>query len=123
MDFLAVFGGIGLLFLVIGLICLMMLVRQINRSNRLLREGNCIMAEVSEIRRNYNITLNGRYPYRVIGRYRDMYGNIHIFKSRNLFFNPDALLKDNMVKVYVDGDSFKYYYMDIDEILPKVVEH
>ena len=30
---------------------------------------------------------------------------------------------DGRVKVYVENDSFKHYYVDVDEILPQYVEH
>ena len=56
-------------------------------------------------------------------RYQDMYGNVHIFKSRDLYFDPTDLFKDQMVKVYVDGDNYKRYYVDIDEVLPNVIEY
>ena len=55
--------------------------------------------------------------------YKDGYGNVHIFKSRNLMFDPGEFLKDNMVRVYIEGENYKHYYVDIDEILPKVFEH
>lgn len=50
-----------------------------------------------------------------------MYGNIHIFRSRNLSFDPTPPLTDQMVRVYVEGENFKHYYMDIDSVLPEVM--
>ena len=37
------------------------------------------------------------------------------------FRDPELLGKK--VKVYVENDNFKHYYVDVDEILPKYVEH
>ena len=122
-PFLLIFGGIGLLFLVIGLIFLIIEIRKKTWNTKLLRSGNYIMAEISEVRMNYAVNVNGRYPFIVVCRYQDMLGNVHMFKSRNLYFDPSGLFKDQNVKVYVDGEEFKHYYVDIDEILPNIIEH
>ena len=52
-----------------------------------------------------------------------MNGCIHTFHSRNIFFYPAGMMKNNMVKIYTRPDNFKKYYMDIDEILPEVQMH
>ena len=121
--FLLIFGGIGLLFFVLGVIFLIVELKKKLRNDKLLGAGNYVMAEVLEVTLNYNVAVNRRHPYIVRCRYQDMYGNVHIFKSRDLFFNPTDLLKDRMVKVYVDGENYKHYYVDIDEVLPNVIEH
>lgn len=121
--FLLIFGGVGLLFFVLGLIFLIMEFGKKFRNDKLLKSGNYVMAEIFEVELNYNVTVNMRHPYAVRCRYQDSYGNVHIFKSRNLLFDPTDLFKDQMVKVYVDGENYKNYYVDIDEILPNVIEH
>lgn len=121
--FLLIFGGVGLLFFVLGLIFLIMEFGKKFRNDKLLKSGNYVMAEIFEVELNYNVTVNMRHPYVVRCRYQDSYGNVHIFKSRNLLFDPTDLFKDQMVKVYVDGENYKNYYVDIDEILPNVIEH
>lgn len=121
--FKAVFCGLGAMLLIIGALCLYLEIRQRTRINRLISSGQYIMAEISEITMNYAVRVNSRHPYIVVCRYQDMYGNIHLFKSRNLFFDPATILKDQMVRVYVDGEDFNHYYMDIDEILPTVIQH
>lgn len=121
--FLYAFGGLGILFFVLGVIFLTLEIRKRLRCNRLLQSGNYITAEISEINLNYNVRINGRHPYIVICRYQDMSGTIHIFKSRNLSFHPDTLFLGQTVKIYTDSEDFKHYYMDIDEVLPKVILH
>lgn len=121
--FLLAFGGTGFVFLAVGLIFLMVKIKKKRLCNRLLRSGNYIMAEISEVTVNYNVSVNGRSPYVVECRYQDMAGNVHIFASRCLYFNPGPLLQNQMVKVYVEGDDYKHYYVDIDEVLPKVIRH
>lgn len=114
--FRAIFCGFGEVLLIASVLCLVIRTRV--RNNRLISSGQYIMAEISEITMNYD-----RHPYIIICRYQDRYGNIHTFRSRNLYFDPVPLLKDQMVKVYVDRDNFKFNYVDIDEVLPKVIWH
>lgn len=121
--FLGVFGGLGILFFVLGIIFLLIIISKKRRCTELVRKGNYIRAEICEVHCNYNVQINRRYAYVVKCKYQDALGRVHFFKSRNLMFNPETLLKDRIVKVYVDGENFKNYYMDIDELLPEVYEH
>ena len=121
--FLYAFGGLGMLFFILGVIFLTLEIRKRLRFNRLLQSGNYITAEISEINLNYSVRINGRHPYVVVCRYQDMMGTIHLFKSRNLSFDPGTLFQGQTVKIYVDGEDFKHYYMDIDEVLPKIIQH
>ena len=120
---LSVYGSMGLIFLAIGLVFLVIKIRRKQRCNRLLQSGSYIMAEIVETKINYNVRINGKSPYVVECQYWDMAGNVHIFKSRCLYFNPESLFKDRMVRVYVEGDNYKNYYVDIDEVLPRVIRH
>ncbi len=123
MVFRAAFGGLGVVLLAAGVLCLILEVRTRRRNNRLLNSGQYVLAEISEITMNYSIRINSRHPYIVKCRYQDMNGAVHVFRSRNLNFDPAPILRDQMVRVYVDGDDFRHYYMDIDSILPTVIEH
>ena len=121
--FLLIFGGIGTAFLLMGLPFLAVAIRRRKQMNRVLKEGHYITAEVCEVTRNYGVRVNNRYPFLIRCRYDDGMGNVHIFKSRNIFYVPDTLQVGCPVKVYVDPNNYKYYYMDIDEVMPKVMEY
>ena len=121
--FLFTFGGMGALFFTLGLVFLITLGNQKKNAQRLLDNGNYVVAEIFDISQNYNVSVNGRHPFVVSCTYEAVDGTVHIFKSRYLYFNPEPLLKNNVVRVYVDNDSFKKYYVDIDEVLPTIVEH
>ena len=118
-----IFCATGAALLITGVICLCTDIRKRVVGNRLINSGQYIMAEISEIVMNHAIRVNGRHPYVIVCRYQDMYGNIHTFRSRGLYFDPEPLLRDRMVRVYVDGESFKHYYVDIDAVLPEVIQH
>lgn len=117
------FGGTGLLFFLLGLIFLILYYTKKNKLKKIIENGYYIMAEISNIDMNYNVNVNGRCPYVIYARYQDMNGCIHTFHSRNIFFYPAGMMKNNMVKIYTRPDNFKKYYMDIDEILPEVQMH
>lgn len=121
--FRVIFCGLGAVFFAVGVLCLCLEIRKRVRNNRMIRSGQYITAEISEITKNYAVRVNRRHPYVVICRYQDMYGSIHMFRSRNLYFDPSPLLRNQMVRVYVQGEDFKHYYVDIDEVLPEVIRH
>lgn len=56
----------------VGLIFLIVKIKKKLLCNRLLCSGNYIMAEISEVNVNYNVTVNGRSPYVVECRYQDI---------------------------------------------------
>jgi len=113
----------GLLFFSLGLVFLITLGNQKKNARRLLENGNYVVAEIFDISQNYNVSVNNKHPFVVSCKYEAVDGTVHIFKSRYLYFNPEPLLKNNVVRVYVDNDNFKKYYVDIDEVLPTIVEH
>lgn len=121
--FLPIFGLLGLIFLGFGITFLVLDIRKRRRSSRLLNSGNYITAEITEVTFNRAVRVNGMHPFIIKCIYQDTAGNIHIFKSRDLFFDPRPLLKDRQVKVYVDSDNYNHYYVDIDSVLPQVINH
>lgn len=118
-----IFGGIGAIFLILGIIFLIVELCKKKRSDALLASGHYILGEVVDIAANINVNVNGRYPYHVIVQYIDPHGVRHIFRSPGLRIFRDPELLGKKVKVYVENDNFKHYYVDVDEILPKYVEH
>lgn len=121
--FKSIFCGLGVILLIIGVICLSLEISKRIQYNRMINSGQYIMAEITEITLNHAVRVNHRHPYVVICRYQDMYGNIHTFRSRTLNFDPATLLRDQMVRVYVEGDNFKHYYVDIDGVLSEPIRY
>ena len=125
--FVMMFAGLGALFLTLGVIFLSLEIKKRNRCNRLLTEGYYILAEIIDVNKNFNVQYgNHGHPYVIKCGYTDENGTLHIFKSRNITRYPGNNLLGQQVRVYLDRNdynNFKNYYMDIDEILPNVVEH
>lgn len=121
--FAVCFSGIGLIFLVLGIVFLSRERKKRQAAKRLYESGRYIWGEVVETTPNYNIRVNNRHPYVAKVRYVDAAGVIHIFTSGNLYRYPDFSVMHRQVKVYVEDDRYQAYYVDMDEILPDVQEH
>ena len=125
--FVLMFTGLGSIFFVLGVVFLIIEIKKRNRCNRFLAEGYYIYAEVMDVNQNFNIQYgNHGHPYVVKCGYTDENGTLHIFKSRNLTKFPGNNLIGQQIRIYLDRNdynNYKNYYMDIDEILPNVVEH
>ena len=117
------FGGIGLIFLILGIIFLRRESRKRQTAKQLFESGRYIWGEVIELIPNYNVRINNRHPYIAKVRYVDAVGMVHIFKSPDIFQYLDQTVLHKQVKIYVEDDRYDRYYVDMDEILFKVQEH
>lgn len=117
------FLAVGGTFFLIGICFLIWEIKNKKMVKRLIENGNFIWAQITEVAPNYNVTVNGRHPYIVYCQFQDVEGTVHIFKSRDINFDPQTLFKSEQVRVYVDNNNYKKYFVDIDEILPNVVTH
>jgi hypothetical protein len=71
------FGGLGLLFLGGGIAVLVWRYRLANRTVEVLREGEAVLGEIVSVSQNYQVRVNGRYPWTVEYDYEvdgDLYG-------------------------------------------------
>lgn len=118
-----VFGTIGAIFLILGILFLILELRKKRRADKLLASGRYVWGEVVDCVPNFNVRINGGHPYVVVVRYVDSRGVTHIFKSPGLRIFRDPEMIGRKVKVYIEDDSYRHYYVDVDEILPNVVVH
>ncbi len=122
--FLLVFGGIGALFLVLGVVFLLLMLRRRALHQQLFAEGHYVMAQVTSVLPNYNVRVNGRTPFVAECSYTDPEtGVCHLFQSRNIFFDPTSFLMDAQVPVYHKPGDFRHYYVDVDAVLPQTQRH
>ena len=117
-----IFGGIGGIFLILGILFLVITIRKRRVCRRLVESGRFLWAEISDCVPEYNITINGRHPYRIFARYCRG-ETVHLFRSEPVRGYPDASLIGQPVRVYVGDDTFRRYYVDLQGIQSRVVEH
>jgi len=81
--------------------------------------GQRIDARVTEVGQNTSYKVNGRSPFCIFAQ-AEINGGIEIFKSDNLWFNPEQFVKvGQTVQVLYDPASPKNYYLDTS-FLPKL---
>lgn len=88
----------------------------------LLLHGTPVMADFQSVEQNTQLKVNGRSPWRVMAQWRNpSTGQIHVFHSQNLWYDPSAYIERTQLTVYLDPARPKRYYMDVS-FLPKMAE-
>lgn len=114
MLFLYIFGGIGLLFFVVGLPFLFFAIRKKNDRIRLLETGVQAEGIIKDVVINRQVTVNGRHPYKAECEVTDpVTGEIYLYSSESVMKKIDYLT-GRKVTVYYDPDDRSRYYVDID---------
>ncbi|MDB5050471.1 MAG: hypothetical protein JWO30_3542 [Fibrobacteres bacterium] len=106
-----IIGGMGALFYRLG-------IRDDLNEKRARFYSKEIRAKVKEVVLDTSTVLNGRSPYRITAQWLNPETNeVHVFKSKNLWFDPSEFLKDEVL-VKADARNLKKYWMDVS-FLPK----
>ena len=109
-----IFGGVG------GG-CLLYLRKRRLLRERLLADGDREMADVIDVEQVRSVQINGRCTYRVVCHIeRD--GVLHEYRSDLLPVNP-GLPPGSRVPVYLDRYDPHKYYVDVDSVMPTIVQH
>lgn len=114
---------VGGLFLVLGIVFLVTEWRKKRMAERLIAAGRYVWGEVVDIVVDTRITINRRHPYIALVHYKDGRGTVHQFRSRSLRISRSAAMIGKKVKVYYEDQSFRHYYVELENALPQVVEH
>ncbi|HZR36040.1 MAG TPA: DUF3592 domain-containing protein [Nevskia sp.] len=108
-----ILGGIGAVFLAVGLALQLAARLARRREQDLLLHGTPVMADFQSVDRNTRLEVNGRHPYRVTAQWRNpATGKVHVFQSRNLWYDPTPYLERRQLTVYLDTANPKRYHMD-----------
>ena len=122
--FFCVFGGMGLIFCLIGLSFLGVDLHRRNAMKRALDGGDYVMAKIVGTQPKLNVNMNGSHPYVAECHWTNPdTGETHVFYSRYLYFDPTDMFTSDEVPVYIDRMNEKVFFVDIDAVLPKVVVH
>ena len=115
-------GGLGGIFLLIG-VGFFLAPKLKSRKNEYLKEqGSPIESEFQSVACNTAVSVNGRNPFQVITQWKNpSTSQIHIFKSDNLWYDPTDYIKNNRIRVFMDRNNPKKYYVDLS-FLPKLAE-
>lgn len=115
-------GGIGSVFLALGLLFVLPPLFGKRRAAQLLATGTAVQAEVVDVELNESLSINGRSPYRIVAQWLNPQTNkLHVFRSANLWFDPGPYISESLVTVMIDPGNPKRYSMDT-RFLPELVD-
>lgn len=117
--FLAVFGGFGAVFLLIGLVLLGLDLRRRMRLRSAFLGGNCVDAAIRGVVTLRNVNMGNTHPCVVECAHTDSSGAVHVYRSRYLYKDVSSLLQSPTVPVWVDRFDESVGYVDIDAVLPE----
>lgn len=107
-----VVGGLGGVFLAIGLLAVVPGLRGRRIAAELRATGVAVQADVVEVARESSIKVNGRSPWRIHAQWRDpASGKIHLFRSDPLWFDPSGYVGER-VSVLIRPGRPKRYWLD-----------
>ena len=121
--FLSVFGGLGMIFLILGLVFLAMDIRRRTLQRRAYDCGNCVEAEILGVVEQRNVNMVYGHPRMVECAWTDADGVVHVYRSRYLYTDVTKLLKAEKVPVYIDRYNENIGFVDIDAVLPEIRIH
>jgi Protein of unknown function (DUF3592) len=115
-------GGIGFVFSLIGGGMMVFGFLKNRKTEYLKTYGVQIQAEFKSVERNSALSVNDQHPYQIVAQWLSpSTGELHIFQSDNIWFDPTDYVKTEKVRVYIERDNPKKYLMDIS-FLPKLAE-
>jgi len=104
----------GIIFLTAGLVFLLSPIIKENKKRRLLQSGIPIETTFLSVDLNWHLEINNQHPYIIQSVGVDTNGQQRIFKSENIWFNPQPFIYQNQkIKVLIDPNNPKKYWMDI----------
>lgn len=112
-----IFGGMGSIFLLISIIIIVCVRYRNNTITKLKETGYIINANYLSTKVNKNYTVNNKHPYNIFCEWNGMDGKKHIFKSDNIWVDPEKIIKDRNIKtfrVYFNPNNIKQYYVEVD---------
>lgn len=114
--YLHVVGLIGIMLFAFGLATILASIQP--TADRLIRNGDYVMADITEVLVDHNAGVDGATGYRLQCAWTDPATNIrYTFKSGTFFIAPVPTA--NKVKVYVNRKhNYRQYLVDIWSILP-----
>ncbi len=108
-----ILGGIGTVFSAIGFGILIASRLGKRKRDWLMAYGTEIQAEFQSVVRNTSLKVNGRSPWRIVAQWQNpQSGQLHIFNSENLWFDPTKFVTTQRLKVLLDPKNSQRYHLD-----------
>ena len=122
--FFFAFGMVGAVLLGIGIALLIVSSRRRRVQRAVTEKGDYVIARITGIRRDMNVTINGVHPYIIECSFRDPDNGItHTFRSENLLEDPSPYLDSDEIRVYINPDNLDEYSVDLPSAAGRTVVH
>jgi hypothetical protein len=113
-------GGLGTLFFLIGGGIIVFSGSGARRLKRLKVQGTPVVTRLQGVELNLSLNVNGVNPYRVVTQWLNpATGELHLFRSANLWYDPTDHLESRDITVYIEPGNPRRYAMDVS-FLPKL---
>lgn len=127
-SFFALWGAallvavLGAGFVLIGSIIFLFGMLRERKKAYLQRSGIAVEAQIQAVELNQSLSMNGQNPFVILCQWLDpVTRQVHVFKSENIWFDPSPYIEQDAIKVLVEKDNPKKYYVDIS-FLPKLAD-
>jgi hypothetical protein len=118
----AIVGGLGVIFFLVGAAIAIYPLLKSRSHARLRSEGQRIISKVVSVGQNESVRINGRHPHQVVTQWQNpATGDIHLFKSASLMFDPSDYMSRKDITVYIERNDPDTYWKDLD-FLPELAE-
>ena len=108
------FGGFGMLFLLIGMVPPAARVWRRRLIRGLLVRGKPVLTAFHAVEEDATLTVNGRHPWRVVTEWRHPVSREMVqFRSPPIWDDPTEQARARMITVLLDPDNFRRYTMDL----------
>lgn len=110
--------GIGLIFLLIGLVFVISLIKSTKKRRFYIHHGKLIWAKIVNFEEVFAVTYGNRHPQKLICEYTgDFCDEIHKFISDPVLLSDPSEVVGSLVPVYViKQTNMQNYYVDCDNI-------
>jgi hypothetical protein len=113
-------GVLGTVFSLIGLALVFAFGRKPGGDPRLKLHGQAIQTDFQGVERDASYSVNGRNPFQVVTQWKNPNtGEIHLFHSDYLWYDPTSHIKTGKITVYTERGNPGKYFMDTS-FLPKL---
>lgn len=116
-------GGLGSAFFVIGTVVVLASRRKAGADSRLKLHGRAIQTDFQSVERDTGYSENGRHPCVVVTQWKNpATGEVHVFRSDHLWYDPTDHIKTDRITVYIERDNPGKYFMDVG-FLPRLASN
>lgn len=112
-----IFIGLGGLFFMIGMTIFVLNILSVRNKKSLMTNGDVMTGTITNVKVNTAVIINGMHPFKAECESTDPYsGEKYLFSSNNIMEDITGLTGSE-VKIYVDKNNRRKYYVDIKDLL------